>query len=330
MKKIISLLLAIVVSVSLFVFGGCTKEYDNLVDDPVDIEDFSNDLYSNIGGEMLQYPSSNNDFEYNAYETYVEITWYTGFMTDVIIPDKIEGLPVKVIGPYAFDQCRPEYSEKSNKWIAGNTYLSSRGESSEKFALTSVVLPQYLVEIGKHAFFDHALTELLIPDSVEIIGEDAFNNCRLLSNVVFGSSVREIKEGAFFDCNLKGSIVLPDGLTTIGKSAFDIYEGYDSGDGECYNNIEYYRTDSSEGAAKLRGETVYGYVIYENFEYTKKYLDLTKIELFDSGDAIIVVPASVIEIGEYAFDDDYTIKTPKGSAAVQYVTNNRHPLYEIY
>ncbi len=297
MKKLLVLLIS-VVSLSALFFGGCSTEYDDMTEEPADMDSFSSG--SNIGFEMLQYPSSNGNFEYNVYETYVEITWYTGLSTDVIIPDEIDGLPVKVIGERAFS------GEKNETIIRGR---------SEYFSITSVTLPQNLVEIGEYAFFHHALKELIIPDSVEKIGECAFEGNCLLSSIVFGNSLREIGEWAFRNCNLKGQIVLPESLITIGERAFDVYTDSFFN----YNDVWYYSEASTEGQAKLNGETT---------TYDGK--DVTKIEVFEIGDATIIIPASVVSIGEDAFYWRYTLNCPKGSNAVQYIVDSGHENYCIY
>lgn len=58
----------------------------------------------------------------------------------------------------------------------------------------------------------------IIPNTVKIIGENAFNGCELGEMKIPGSVV-SIKEKAFFCAGLK-SIVIPNSVTEIGKEAF--------------------------------------------------------------------------------------------------------------
>lgn len=62
------------------------------------------------------------------------------------------------------------------------------------------IIPEGTTEIESYAFFDKgALTNIVIPDSVTEIGESAFKSCGLTS-VVIPSSVTEIGDHAFFGC----------------------------------------------------------------------------------------------------------------------------------
>ena len=53
-----------------------------------------------INNATLQYPTSNDEFEYNLYDTYVQITKYIGNDTDIVFPSTIDDLPVLVVGKH--------------------------------------------------------------------------------------------------------------------------------------------------------------------------------------------------------------------------------------
>ncbi|HAN21673.1 MAG TPA: hypothetical protein DCP51_08390 [Clostridiales bacterium] len=61
---------------------------------------------------------------------------------------------------------------------------------------------------------------LIIPSSVNIIGERAFYYCSYLSKITFSNSVAEIGESAFEGCVNFTSIALPNNLKNIGEYAF--------------------------------------------------------------------------------------------------------------
>lgn len=320
MKKyaiiIVSVILVAVISVAAIVSINASNESSNTrgnnKPDSADMEDATS-TPSRIGEEKLQYPASNDEYEYKVYETYVEIVWYSGLNTDIIIPNEIDGLPVKVIGPYAFHKCKPQLYSNGN-------YGTTKYESP-RLDITSVVLPEELVIISDCAFWNEALREIVIPDSVLTIGESAFNYNFLLSSVTFGKHLTQIGKSAFHDCNLRGEIVLPNGLISIGENAFDI-----TSDSGSHNNIKYYSTDSSVGQAKLRGESTYlanpGFYAYE--------IDLNSIMLYEPGDATFIIPPSVSEIGTNAFNDyRYSLIAQKGSSAVQYIADSQYKKYTI-
>ena len=82
--------------------------------------------------------------------------------------------------------------------------------------LTSVLLPTSLQEIGDRAFMNcQSLTEIAIPDSVTSIGASAFTGCVELQRVVLGKDLRTIGDNAFAACNSLLELRLPEGLEQI-------------------------------------------------------------------------------------------------------------------
>ena len=62
--------------------------------------------------------------------------------------------------------------------------------------------------------------ELVIGDSVTIIGSDAFSGCTGLMSVAIGNSVNTIETSAFNGCAGLTEVTIPNSVTTIGSSAF--------------------------------------------------------------------------------------------------------------
>ncbi|WP_319499683.1 leucine-rich repeat protein [uncultured Draconibacterium sp.] len=84
--------------------------------------------------------------------------------------------------------------------------------------ITELILPSSLEFIGNGAFEGHALTLLEIPTNVTSIGNDAFAG-NALSSINFPSGLESIGSRAF-EANQLSNINLPDGLITLGGSAF--------------------------------------------------------------------------------------------------------------
>ena len=64
------------------------------------------------------------------------------------------------------------------------------------------------------------LTSVSIPNSVAIIGSNAFNGCKGLTTIDIPASVRNIQNSAFAFCSNLNSVTLRNGLEHIGSEAF--------------------------------------------------------------------------------------------------------------
>ena len=74
--------------------------------------------------------------------------------------------------------------------------------------------------IGKFAFYYCDVTSLVISDGVEIIDDNACDQCYRLASIQFPSTLKTIGQGAFGSCNSGPEIILPEGLESIGNYAF--------------------------------------------------------------------------------------------------------------
>lgn len=74
---------------------------------------------------------------------------------------------------------------------------------------------RYLYQYGEE------LTELVIPDDVKNIGDDAFSGCVNLTSVIIPDGVENIGGSAFKNCSGLTSISIPNSVTSIGLSSFE-------------------------------------------------------------------------------------------------------------
>lgn len=163
-----------------------------------------------------------------------------GDITDVVIPDHIEGTPVTAVGENAFRDCSSLTSAAIPDGVTSiGDYAFLRCS-----ALKEVNIPETVKSIGYQAFHSCSkLKEIRLPSSVTSIGQDLFmyctsltsavidaniptirrdmfHGCSKLSSVRLSDSVTSIAQGAFTNCANLSAIDLPDGLKTIGESAF--------------------------------------------------------------------------------------------------------------
>ena len=84
-----------------------------------------------------------------------------------------------------------------------------------------VVIPDSVKVIGDHAFSEcKSLESVIIPDSVRTIGNWAFGNCHSLAYVAMGKWVETIGYWAFGACFRLKNIKIPDSMQSIGEYAF--------------------------------------------------------------------------------------------------------------
>ena len=92
---------------------------------------------------------------------------------------------------------------------------------SRPSALTTVLLPDTLQSIGDEAFYNcYSLTSITIPEGVTSIGERAFYNCSSLTSITIPEGVTSIGDHAFSFCGSLTSIIIPESVTSIGDYAF--------------------------------------------------------------------------------------------------------------
>ena len=78
----------------------------------------------------------------------------------------------------------------------------------------------FVIENGTLAEYVGQGEAVIIPNGVTVIGQEAFRNCRNLTNITIPDSVRKIDHNAFRDCSSLISIVIPSKVTFVGWGAF--------------------------------------------------------------------------------------------------------------
>ena len=168
-------------------------------------------------------------------------------------------------------------------------------EQGNYSGLTSVNIPasvtyndkEYNVtSIGMIAFEYSALTGVVIPEGVTIIGHGAFYECTSLTSVVIPNSVAIIGDEAFRDCGALTSLVIPDNVTYIGHNAFSNVLNI------AYNGS---LTDNSLWGARCKNGYVDGFFVYADENQTNL------LGCSNAATGEIAVPAGVTHIGNYAF-----------------------------
>ena len=119
---------------------------------------------------------------------------------------------------------RTKYEQKYYLFISDEKplYFTSIAAASKKmnFDILHLLLEQENVEIGDFCFYGCNLSYFSIPSCVKSIGNHAFENCKLLKEILIPSSVTSIGYSAFSDCRSLEYISIPSLVTSIKNNSF--------------------------------------------------------------------------------------------------------------
>ena len=174
----------------------------------------------------------------------ITLNGYKGQDKEVVIPNYINGVPVKKLGRTHHAYCGPnsrgtfwDPSICTNNKVGLYQYIQnditsvtiSEGIEAIDYyvfcasqGLTKITIPSSVTSIGGNAFgYCTSLTEITIPSSVTSIGDGTFENCASLTEITIPSSVTSIGDGTFEKCTSLTEITIPSSVTSIERSVFN-------------------------------------------------------------------------------------------------------------
>ncbi len=115
------------------------------------------------------------------------------------------GKNLSAIGPSAFFNCDDlneiKLSDENDEYVYVDGCLIRRSDNTLVLGLASAVIPETVVSIGDYAFaYRKNLSEIAIPSSVTAIGSYAFANCENLKTIEVSQSVKSIQSCVFKSC----------------------------------------------------------------------------------------------------------------------------------
>lgn len=190
-----------------------------------------------VNNAKLQYPTSNDEFEYNVYDTYVQITKYIGNDTDIVFPSTIDDLPVLVVGKHIkpTDEGYIETLPVITQYNVKETESKDRIMGYEQVSYAkgvSLTFSEGIAVIGKEAFHNignktSPVETIKLPSSLLLIENGAFGNLFSLKSLEFPEGLYQIEFNAFDNAFLSSSeqkekitVTLPKSLDILDTEAF--------------------------------------------------------------------------------------------------------------
>ena len=146
----------------------------------------------------------------------IEITSYSGYETEVVVPATIDGYTV----------------------VGIQSFHTTKGYSDPNVVVRKVTLPDTVTYIADDAFYDSddwsakthsALREIVLPQSLKTIGKNAFYHNYYLQKIDIPAGVTEIGRGAFASCSNLNEITIRGENTLLHGGAFGEKSGYSVG-----------------------------------------------------------------------------------------------------
>lgn len=162
---------------------------------------------------------------------------------------------------------------------------------SEFHYLKSVILPKNLTEIKYGTFRDSALENIVLTNSIKVIGKMAFGGCESLTTICIPEGVSKIDEYAFINCVSLEDITIPNSVTYIGDLAFEYCTSLKKI--TISSNLVLIGASAFKSCYSLRSISIPNKVIEIGNSAFEECSSLTSLS----------IPNNVIEIGAGAFAD---------------------------
>lgn len=226
MKKLLTFIAALVLSMCLLIFVGCGKTL--AVPEKIRIDD----------DYLMTWGSVENARTYS-----LEIKSLATGETETVVSRKTSySLSSYQEGDYEIriKAVPRDSSAKESDWsevvsfhknyetgcvytlINNNTEyaITSAGTCTDSFTIEDVYRGKPVTEIANSAFRASKVKNIVVGNNVRSIGDEAFYNCPDLENIVIPESVTYIGSGAFSSCLSLKEITFPENVVSVGANTF--------------------------------------------------------------------------------------------------------------
>ena len=183
---------------------------------PSTVTQISHFAFEGFRGTSLTLPAGLTYIGDNAFEDTK--------LTSITIPQGVE-----YVGNYAFRAKSSSGTAATNhlttvNFVKGNTKMTTIGEYAftGQTKITAINnIPDSVNKIGQYAFNGlQSLKTIVLPASITEISKGMLQNCYALESVTIQENVLSIGMNAFSNAYALTTVTLPSGLTTIGETAF--------------------------------------------------------------------------------------------------------------
>ena len=156
----------------------------------------------------------------------MKVTGYINYLDFVFMRDQMAKLQSLNLKEVTISECIKHLNSASKEVYPANEIPYN--SFYKKKTLVRFVFPDNITKISQGAFSNTSLTgSLVIPNTVQIIGKNAFYYCSSLSGTLtLSKNLKEIGVDAFANCRFTGSLDIPKSVVSIGQSAFAENSGF--------------------------------------------------------------------------------------------------------
>ena len=188
----------------------------------------------------------------------------------------------------------PAYPAEEGQTITigeGMSYIGTQAFANNlSLAGKTIIIADTVKEIGDYAFAGTGIVKVIIPASVETLGNDIFAYCEDIESVVFMGDISAIPEGMFRGCTALSQIELPDSVTSIGDYAFE---------GTTIKNITIGRNVASIGSYAFSGNESLSVL---TFAANSNLQSIGNSAFAGTSISQVSLPDSLVSLGQRAFE----------------------------
>ena len=195
----------------------------------------------------------------------------------------------------------------------GNRYLVIKINGyafADNTNLTSVTLPDGLVEIGNYAFSGcKNLESVTLPESLTTFGYNAFGSCKSLKAVKIPSGVTTIPNDCFSKCSSLESVTIPEGVTDIGGAAFSgcnlkaltLPESLEKIESSAFNGNQSLKSVNIPAKVKTIGAWAFSYCGLTDLVIPEGVQTIDGSAFYGNSLQNLTLPSTITSIGNEAF-----------------------------